>query len=314
MFLNLCEESNILSVILYLKEIINVIQIIIPIILIIMCAVDLGKIMLNPEDKKQPKIFKRMVAAVAVFFIPTILNIVLDAAGQQNFMATDCWTNANTSTINKLRVTEQENKEKEKQARAEQVEAAKQLEREKEANREAQNQQNAPSTTLLKENGTDGKVDVIDGVFYKPSSGTSGAAGTKGSGPYGYNIYFYNRLKTFIDAAKEAGHDIQMSTSEYGAWRPLDKQQYFWDCYNHTEPPGTTCTSRNLAARPGTSNHGWGIASDLSYGNGKHGRQNALYWAHDNASKYGLSFPLCANIRGSCKENWHIEPAVLKKK
>ena len=304
MFLNLCEESNVLSVILYLKEIINVIQIIIPIILIIMCAVDLGKIMLNPEDKKRPKIFKRMVAAVAVFFIPTILNIVLDAAGQKNYTATDCWTNANTSTINTLRAIEKDEKEADKKARQEQVEAAKRLEEEKQQHREEQNKQNAPSTVLLNENGVDGRVEVINGVFYKPGTETSGTEGTKGSGPYGYNIYFYNRLKTFIDAGAAAGHTIKMSTTEYGAWRPYSNQEYFWKCYQTKQ-----CNNGNLAARPGRSMHGWGIASDLSFGS-----YNAKLWAHDHAAEYGLNFSECQNIRGYCVEDWHIQPTNIRNK
>ena len=127
MFLNICEQSNILSVILYLKYLINILQFIIPIALIIMCTIDLGKIMLNPEDKKQPKILKRMIAAVLIFFIPTILNLVLDAAGQQSYTATDCWTNANTTTIAVLRENEEQEKEEARKARQKENEEAKKL-------------------------------------------------------------------------------------------------------------------------------------------------------------------------------------------
>src|SRR3954447_8659067 len=44
-------------------------------------------------------------------------------------------------------------------------------------------------------------------------------------------------------------------TSVRTAYRPYADQQYFWDLY--TRRRGA------LAARPGTSNHGWGIAVDL---------------------------------------------------
>lgn len=310
MFLNVCEQSNFLSVILFIKTVIDLIQIIIPVILIIMCAIDIGKIVINPEEKSVPRVIKRMIAAVVVFFVPMILNILLEGAGQTKFTATACWTNANASTIATLKANEEKEAEAKRKAAQEAAEAAKKAKEEQEEYEEAEEEQEEEeSTVFLNENGTDGKVTVIDGVFYKPSSGKSGAEGTQGSGPYGYNIYFYNRLKAFVDDAKAAGHDIRMSTSEYGAWRPLSNQEYFWNCYQTKK-----CNNGNLAAYPGRSNHGWGIASDLSYGSGEHGRQAALYWAHDNASKYGLEFPLCQNIRGYCQENWHIEPTDLKTK
>ena len=316
MYLDLCEETGFLSAILFLKEIIDILQLLIPIGLVIICAVDLGKMVVNPEEKSVvPKITKRMIAAVSVFFLPVILNILLEEAGQIKFTATTCWANANTSTISSLKAIKAEEANARKEAAKKTAEEAKKKAEEEKAAEEAKKQQKEEeSTELYHENGTDGKVDVIDGIFYKPSTNDSGAKGTKGSGPYGYNIYFYNRLKAFVDAAQAAGHDIRMSTSEYGAWRPLENQEYFWHCYKKTEPDGTTCSSRNLAARPGTSNHGWGIASDLSYYSGKHGRQEAKYWAHENAYKYGLKFPLCQDIRGYCQEDWHIEPAVLKRK
>ncbi len=306
MFLNICEESNILSVILYLKYLINILQFIIPIALIIMCAIDLGKVMLNPEDKKQPKILKRMIAAVLIFFIPTILNLVLDAAGQQSYTATDCWTNANTTTIAVLRANEEKEKEEARKARQAEADATKKLEEEKKKAREEAAKENASSAILLKENGTDGKVDVIDGVFYKPSSQTSGSAGTKGSGPHGYNIYFFNRLQALIDGAAKLGYKVSYSTSLDGAWRPYDRQEYFYNCYITKE-----CNNGNLAAKPGRSMHGWGIASDLSFGS-----TNAMYWAHDHAAEYGLRFSECKDVRNksNCVENWHIQAADIRNK
>ena len=154
------------------------------------------------------------------------------------------------------------------------------------------------------ENGRDGKVVVENGIFYKPASGQSGASGTAGSGPYGYNIYFYARLQKFMQAAAQQGYSISPSSSQYGAWRPLSLQNYYWNCYQTK-----SCNNGNLAAVPGTSNHGWGIASDLSFNN-----YNAILWAHDNARSFGLAFPLCQNVRGRCSENWHIEPSNVQKR
>ena len=158
--------------------------------------------------------------------------------------------------------------------------------------------------SLFSENGTDGQVDVVNGVFYKPSTMTSGTDGTKGSAPYGYNKFFYSRLTKFIEAAAQNGYTITMSGNDYGSWRPYSLQQYYYNCYLTK-----ACNNGNLAAVPGSSNHGWGIASDLAFSS-----QSAKYWAHDNCKAYGLSFNLCQNIRGSCAEDWHIEPTVIAKK
>lgn len=326
MFMNICENSGALSTILLLKEVINIIKIGVPIILIIICAVDLLKQVINTDAKSYQKIIKRMIAAAAVFFVPTIVSLLLDIIGTQDYTATSCWTNANTETIKVLSAREKQEKEALDEAiKKEQEEAKKAREelektreeirkkREEEAKKKEEESKNPGDgtsdpeiidSTMFKENGKDGKVEVINGVFYKPSSGKSGAAGTKGSGSYGYNIFFLNRMKAFVQAAKAAGHKISYSTTEYGAWRPLSKQEYYWNCYQTKK-----CNNGNLAAVPGRSNHGWGIASDMSFGN-----KAALYWAHDNCAKYGLKFPLCKNVRGSCQENWHLEPAQLKSK
>jgi zinc D-Ala-D-Ala carboxypeptidase len=47
-----------------------------------------------------------------------------------------------------------------------------------------------------------------------------------------------------------------------------------------------------LAAKPGTSEHGWGMAADLDL-NGK-----ALSWMHQNAARYGF-------VNNVSRESWH---------
>jgi len=160
-------------------------------------------------------------------------------------------------------------------------------------------------SALYKEYGVDGKVTVKNGIFYIPTTKTSGSSGTKGSSSFGYNKYFYARLNKLIRDAKKYGHTITASTGD-GAWRSYDRQSYYYQCYLKKN-----CNNGNYASAPGTSTHGWGIASDLKFSS-----KNAIYWAHDNASKYGLAFPYCNNVRNNndCVENWHIEPRYVYKK
>jgi len=323
MFLNVCENSNFLSTVSFIKTIIEIIQIGVPIILILMCGIDLFRQIINTEDKSYQRILKRMIAAVTVFFVPTIATLVLDLVGTTNYSKTECWTNANTETIAVLKAAEKKEQEEVKKAKAEKMAKEKKAREEREKAREEirkkneelakkaqeensknNNLSNVSDATFLKENGTDGMVTVVNGVFYKPATGTSGEEGTKGSGPHGYNIYFYNRLKRLVDDAAKKGYTIIYSTSEFGAWRPLSNQIYYYNCYRTQ-----SCNNGNLAAVPGTSNHGWGIASDLNFGS-----YNAKLWAHDHAAEYGLSFSECENIRGYCVEDWHIQVANLQRR
>lgn len=82
-----------------------IIQIGIPIILIVMGSIDLGKAVMSSDDKEikgaTSKLIKRAIAAVAVFFVTTIVSLLMglfDSAdtgvetstGDYNWA--DCWT------------------------------------------------------------------------------------------------------------------------------------------------------------------------------------------------------------------------------
>lgn len=65
-------------------------------------------------------------------------------------------------------------------------------------------------------------------------------------------------------------------------------------------------TKGHLAAEPGTSNHGWGIAADLAGGLQSYG--TAPYaWMRANAPRFGWDNPTWARPGGSKNEPWHWE-------
>ena len=69
-------------------------KIVIPIILIILGIVDLGKAVVSNDDKALSKaavsLLKRIVAAICIFFIPTIIGVVFDfVAGFNEDMQND---------------------------------------------------------------------------------------------------------------------------------------------------------------------------------------------------------------------------------
>ena len=81
-----------------------ILQIGIPIILIVLGTLDLGKSVISSDDKAvkeaQSKLIKRCIYAILVFFIVTLVNLVFsmvgtiagdDAPGLQSWSA--CWSN-----------------------------------------------------------------------------------------------------------------------------------------------------------------------------------------------------------------------------
>lgn len=319
--MDVCSDLDFLRVIYFVKGSLIIVRALVPIILIVMATIDIYKVVIKTNEKPTKTILNRFIAAFFVFFVPTFINVVLNSLGQSDIGESVCWINANESNIKlltKQREIELEalkaaekkrneelkvQRETYKRAYEDNKKRAEEVERNNNINSGSPNYNEVMNSNYL-ENGRDGKVVVENGIFYKPASGQSGASGTAGSGPYGYNIYFYARLQKFMQAAAQQGYSISPSSSQYGAWRPLSLQNYYWNCYQTK-----SCNNGNLAAVPGTSNHGWGIASDLSFNN-----YNAILWAHDNARSFGLAFPLCQNVRGSCSENWHIEPLNVQKR
>jgi len=61
-----------------------------------------------------------------------------------------------------------------------------------------------------------------------------------------------------------------------------------------------------LAAVPGTSNHGWGLAIDVGGGAQDYGTSQYL-WLLQNAPKFGWGNPAWARVGGSKPEPWHWE-------
>ena len=80
----------------------------------------------------------------------------------------------------------------------------------------------------------------------------------------------YQRMR---DAAKDAGVRLAISYS----YRNYETQEHKYDLYkNH---------GGNLAAKPGTSNHGWGLALDLKIDESS---DPAFVWLKGNAREFGF--------------------------
>ena len=80
------------------KMVIKVLQLVVPIGLIIMGTIDMAKAVIADDEKKmkeaQKPFIKRIIAAVIVFLIPIIVNMVLSFVTTGNSDWIDCWNSA----------------------------------------------------------------------------------------------------------------------------------------------------------------------------------------------------------------------------
>ena len=101
--------------------VVTIFKIVIPLILIVLGMIDLGKAVVSSDEKAINKavgtLIKRFVAAVVVFFIPTIVNALFGLIGIVNNDDADylicvkcvtatCDTEANGAKANVLKATE----------------------------------------------------------------------------------------------------------------------------------------------------------------------------------------------------------------
>ena len=91
---NTCSNSMLFTFLSIVKTFLNVLHIIVPLLLIISLTISLTKLVQDPDEKKAPKkILNSVLAAVIVFFLPTMINVVINlVAGESDFSS--CWENA----------------------------------------------------------------------------------------------------------------------------------------------------------------------------------------------------------------------------
>lgn len=69
-------EHSFANVFAMLKQILNILRIIVPIALVVMTTLDITKNVINPDDKDgQKKIMIRAIAALIVFLVPTMIKL-----------------------------------------------------------------------------------------------------------------------------------------------------------------------------------------------------------------------------------------------
>ena len=90
--------SAVLQIIGIAKAVVRILQIAVPIALIIWGTIDIGKAVIAGDEKKikeaQKPFVKRVIAAIIVFCIPFLVNVVLGYVSNGEWKA--CWDEAST--------------------------------------------------------------------------------------------------------------------------------------------------------------------------------------------------------------------------
>lgn len=96
-------DAELLRVVYLVKVAFEILKLVIPILLIIMCMLDIIKSIMGKEgwDKKvTKKIVSKILAAVLVYLVPTFINLGLSALGEANFTLGTCWKEATSENVN----------------------------------------------------------------------------------------------------------------------------------------------------------------------------------------------------------------------
>ena len=90
-----CNDYGLANILASIKEalnIIHIIHIIVPILLILSLAIGFIQLMINPDDKKKPKmVFIKIFSAVIVFFLPYLVNLSLSLLDGDGYQLGACW-------------------------------------------------------------------------------------------------------------------------------------------------------------------------------------------------------------------------------
>lgn len=107
----ICDTTGFLRLMYIIRFGMGILRFVIPIILIIMIALDVFKNVINVDEKDGArKIIKRLVAAGIVFFVPTIVRLItsligyIEVVGKEdiNYSSTRCYSNATMECIKKV--------------------------------------------------------------------------------------------------------------------------------------------------------------------------------------------------------------------
>lgn len=95
-----CTDYGLLTVLDVMRQILDLIQLIAPIILMVGLGIQFTQLLVNPDDKKKQKaLFNKFIAALLCFFVPFLVNLSLSLVPEEigSFQLGACWDTARVS-------------------------------------------------------------------------------------------------------------------------------------------------------------------------------------------------------------------------
>ena len=91
-----CNDPALIGILSVTRKILEIIQIVVPILLLISISLTFMKLVARPDEKKYLKNIKNsIISTFVVFFIPILINVLFNAMGESNTVSS-CWQMAGT--------------------------------------------------------------------------------------------------------------------------------------------------------------------------------------------------------------------------
>ena len=95
-----CTDYGLLTILDVMRQILDLIQLIAPIILMVGLGIQFTQLLVNPDDKKKQKaLLNKFIAALLCFFVPFLVNLSLSLVPEEigSFQLGACWDTARVS-------------------------------------------------------------------------------------------------------------------------------------------------------------------------------------------------------------------------
>lgn len=104
--LSVCDNIMILKTLLFIKTLLNIVLLLVPIFLILMTTLDFAKNVIASQEDEMKKnvnlVLKRLIYAVAIFLIPTFVEVAINGIGNFNVEYEECFNITQAEIENKI--------------------------------------------------------------------------------------------------------------------------------------------------------------------------------------------------------------------
>lgn len=168
--LNACTNASFLATVLFIKKLVKIISVIIPVLLVLFVTIDIAKAVVASDDnqikKAQSIAIKRIIYALIIFFVPILVNAAFNILDNNGVEGLSCYNNAEDEVVEALAQAENESLLKYEEDINKLIEAAKTGKVAKDAELEKLRQKK-----VSKNGGSSNPTDVKNITKYTKSNG-----------------------------------------------------------------------------------------------------------------------------------------------